>query len=105
MLLHKNHSFSVGKGSKHINVRYFFVVDKVEKKKVKIMCCLMEKTVAYYRSKPIQGRIFVVHRNTMLGVSADDHRLRKRWHKESLERRQLWDDMEKDLDDLQDGLI
>ena len=51
-------------------------------------------------SKPLQGSIFVVHRNTMLGASADDYRLDKRWHKESLERHQLWDDMEKDLDDL-----
>ena len=39
MLLHKNHPFSVGKGSKHVNVRYFFVVDKAEKKEVKIVCC------------------------------------------------------------------
>ena len=30
----KNHPFSLGKGSKHANVRCFFVVDKLEKKEV-----------------------------------------------------------------------
>ena len=32
--LHKNYQFSIGKGVRHINVRYFFVVDKVEKKEL-----------------------------------------------------------------------
>ena len=45
-LFHKNHPFSVGKGSKHINFRCFFVVDKLEKKEVKISCCTTDKIVA-----------------------------------------------------------
>ena len=67
---------------------------------MKIVCCPTEKMVADYSSKPLQGRIFVVHRNTMLDVSVNDYKLHKRWHKESFDRHQLWDDMEKDLDDL-----
>ena len=36
VLLHKNHSFSVEKGSKHAHVQYLFVVDKIDKKEVRI---------------------------------------------------------------------
>ena len=38
MLLHENHPVLVCKGSKHINVRCFFVVDKISKHEVKIAC-------------------------------------------------------------------
>ena len=34
VLSSKNHKFSLGKGSKHVNVRCFFVVDELEKKEV-----------------------------------------------------------------------
>ena len=33
ILLQKNHPFSVGAGSKHIDVRCYFVVDKIEKRR------------------------------------------------------------------------
>ena len=92
MLLHKNHPFSVGKRSKHVNVRHFFVVDKIDKKEVKM--------VADCSSKPLQAKIFVVHRNTMLGISAEECEMRKQWHKEALERCELWDDLEGDLNEL-----
>ena len=32
ILLHKNRPFSVGKGSKYVNIRYLFVTDKIQKK-------------------------------------------------------------------------
>ena len=50
--MHKNYPFSVKKGSKHIHIRYFFVVDKVANKEVKIMYCLTEKMIGNYSSKP-----------------------------------------------------
>ena len=37
ILLQKNWPFSTGKGSKHIHVRYFFVVDKIKNKEVRII--------------------------------------------------------------------
>ena len=33
----KNFTFSTGKGSKHMHVRFFFVVDEIEKKEVRIV--------------------------------------------------------------------
>ena len=98
--MHNNHPFSVGEGSKHINVRHFFVVDKVENKEVRVMYCPTEEMVADFSSKPLQGKLFVAHQNTMLGVSTDEFDLYKQWYEEALERYQLWDDKEEDLQDL-----
>ena len=98
--LHKNHPFSVGSGSKHINIRYFFVVDRIDKKEVKMACCPTEEMVADYSSKPLQGKLFVAHRNTMMGMSTEEFQQYKRWYEESLKRYDLWDDLEKDLKDL-----
>ena len=35
VLLHKHHPFSVGKGSKHANVKGFFVFDEIEKRRLR----------------------------------------------------------------------
>ena len=32
IILHEHHTLSVGKGSKHMNVSYFFFVDKINQK-------------------------------------------------------------------------
>ena len=37
ILLHKNHPFSVKKGSKNIKIRYFFVIDKMNSREVRIV--------------------------------------------------------------------
>ena len=100
MLLHTNHPFSTRAGSKHINVRYFFVVDKMQSKEVRIVYCPTDEMVADYSSKPLQGKTFIYHRNTMLGICPEEYDLHKKWHKEALERYGLWDDEESDLQEL-----
>ena len=77
VLLRKNHPFSVEKGSKHMNVRCFFVVDKLEKKEVKIVHCPSDKMVADFSSKPLQGSLFRHHRNAMQGIVDNDFVLQK----------------------------
>ena len=52
ILLQKNYPYSNGKGSKHIHIRYFFVVDKIRNKEVKIAYCPTAKMIANYSSKP-----------------------------------------------------
>ena len=58
ILLQKKYPFSADKGSKHINARYFFVADKVEKKELKIIYYSAEKMIADYSTKPTQGTLF-----------------------------------------------
>ena len=44
--------------SGHVNIRYFFVKDLVDKKKVRIIYCPTGKMLADFYTKPIQGALF-----------------------------------------------
>lgn len=85
------------KGSKYINVRYFFVVDKVEKREVRIAYCPTEKIVADFSTKSLQGKVFVLHCDTILGIIPEEFDLCKKWHEESFRKHYLWDYLEYDL--------
>ena len=87
----KKYPYSIGKGSKHTHIRYFFVVDKIEKKEVNILYCPTEKMVADYSTKTTQGSSFVKQRNNYQGIKAVDFVLCKSWHKKTLEKCNAWD--------------
>ena len=89
ILLQKNYPYSIKKGSKHAHVRCFFVVDKLDKKEVKIMHCPTENMIADYSSKPTQGSLFEFQRNAILGVRKEDFILHKGWCKAVVERHEL----------------
>ena len=73
ILLQKNWPYSTRKGSKHIHVRYFFVVDKIRHKEVKIMYCPTELMIADFKNtKPLQGALFYFFRNKIMGISTED---------------------------------
>lgn len=97
ILLQKNYPYSNGKGSKHIHVRYFFVVDKIKNKEVKIVYCPTEKMIADFSSKPTQGKLFEFQRNTIQGIKVENFRLYKEWYKKVLQQYKLFDDLEHDL--------
>ena len=88
----------MGKGSKHINVRYFFVVDKMEKKDVKMVYYPTEKMIANYSTKPTQGSLFVYQRNTIMGAKENEFAMHKTWYEKVLRKYELWDEMESDLE-------
>ena len=71
-LLCKNYPFSIGKGTNNVNVRCFFVVDKIEKKELKALCCPTECMIADNSTKPMQGGLFVRQRSVIQGVSPQD---------------------------------
>ena len=77
VLSRNNYHFSTGKGTKYINVRYFFVVDKIEKKELKVLHCPTEHMIADYKNKQTQGRLFVRPRNIIQGVSPQDIKMHK----------------------------
>ena len=72
ILLEKNGMKSVGKGSRHIKIKYFFITDKVQDKEMKIIYCPTEAMVADFYTKPLQGALFVNHRNKIMGIDASD---------------------------------
>ena len=57
LLENNGHSYS-SKRTCHMNIRYFFVKDRVESKELSIEHCPTEDMVAYYFTKPLQGRLF-----------------------------------------------
>ena len=98
--LHKNYPYSVGKGSKHIHVRYFFIVDCIEKKEMKLLYYPTEEMIIDYSSKPTQGALFIWQRNVIQGINENIFPIYKAWYRRVLERYGLWDNLESDLADL-----
>lgn len=98
--LQKRWPYSTRKGSKHIHVRYFFAVDKITNKELKILYCPTDKMVADYNSKPLQGKLFTDLRNLIMGVKEQDFLSYKNRYAEVLKQYDLFDDTEKDLWDL-----
>ena len=58
ILLEKNGRLSAGKRSKHINIRYFFVTDRIAKGDVKVEWCPTEDMTGDFWTKPLQGALF-----------------------------------------------
>ena len=91
MLLQKNGQFSVGKGSKHIHIRYFFATYKFDKWELKLIYCPTGKMIADFCTKPLQGAIVVEFRNKMQGIQVEDFRKYKRHYVEILKQYDLYE--------------
>ena len=68
ILLEKNGRLSAGKRSKHINIRYFFVTDRIAKGDVKVEWCPTEDMTGDFWTKPLQGALFRRFRDLIMGV-------------------------------------
>jgi len=70
ILLEKNGKASSSKRTKHINIRYFFVTDRVAKGEVRIEWCPTLEMIGDYMTKPLQGLLFHKFRDMIMGVVA-----------------------------------
>jgi hypothetical protein len=66
--LSENGKASSGKGTRHINIRYFFITDRIARKDVAIQYCPTKEMVADYFTKPLQGALFYKFRDQIMGV-------------------------------------
>ena len=71
MLLEKNGRASSGKRTRHINIRYFFVMDKVKSGEVSIEYCPTEAMSADPFTKPLGGSKFRFFRRRILNLPPD----------------------------------
>ena len=71
MLLEKNGYKSVGKRSRHINIRYFFIKDRVERGEATIEYRPTDEMTADFFTKPLQGQKFKKFRDRILGMESD----------------------------------
>ena len=67
MLLERNGKASSSKRTKHINVRYFFITDRISKGEVRVEWCPTKEMVADFMTKPLQGSIFTKFRDLIMG--------------------------------------
>ena len=68
ILLEKNGRDSAGKRSRHINIRYFYIKDKIESKELEIKYCPTDEMVADYMTKPLQAKKFHAFRKMILNL-------------------------------------
>jgi hypothetical protein len=67
MLLECNGKASSSKRMKHINVRYFFITDRIAKGEVRVEWCPTKSMVADFMTKPLQGSVFKNFRDLIMG--------------------------------------
>jgi hypothetical protein len=56
--LEKNGRMSSGKRTRHINIRYFFVADRIKAKELMVEYCPTGNMLADFFTKPLQGKAF-----------------------------------------------
>jgi hypothetical protein len=68
ILLEKNGRSSSTKRTRHMNIRYFFIKDQVDSKRVKIEHCPTGDMLADFFTKPLQGMQFQKLRDQMMNI-------------------------------------
>ena len=70
--LEKNGKMSSGQQTRHINIRYFFIKDRVKEDNINIVYCPTERMMADYFTKPLQGSLFKKLRDVIMGHTHPD---------------------------------
>jgi hypothetical protein len=66
ILMEKNGKASSSKHTKHINIRYFFVTERINKRDLTVEWCPTGDMICNFMTKPNQGALF---RNQIMGVT------------------------------------
>ena len=66
--MHTNGVMSRKRRSRHIDIRFFFIKDRVDAGDVEVTFCGTEGMVADFLSKPLQGGIFRKFRDAIMGI-------------------------------------
>jgi hypothetical protein len=69
ILLEKNGKASTSKRTKHINIRYLSITDRVKNEEVSVVCCPTGDTIGDFATKPLQGALFHKFRDQIMGVT------------------------------------
>jgi hypothetical protein len=68
ILLEKNGKALSSKRTKHINIRCFFITDRVDKGDISLVWCPTRDMIGDFMTKPLQGALFQKFRDQILGV-------------------------------------
>ena len=67
MKLEKNGRASCGQKSRHIDIRYFFMKDRIKTEAISIIYCPTERMLADFFTKPLQGSLFERFKRVLMG--------------------------------------
>ena len=67
--LEKNGKASSSGKTRHIHIRYFFMKDTIENEMIDVQHCPTEKMIADFYTKPLQGKLFKVMRDMLMGLA------------------------------------
>ena len=68
ILLENNGTRSSSKWTKHINIRYLFIADRVKRGELNIEYCPTGEMLTDFFTKPLQGKQFTKLRNKILNL-------------------------------------
>ena len=72
MKLEKHGRASSSKRTRHINVRYFFVTNRIASKEVSVAYCPTSEMIADFFTKPLQGQDFRKFRDMILNIDPEN---------------------------------
>lgn len=67
MKIETNGKMSCGKQSKHIDIRYFFIKDRLTSERIQVVHCPTHRMIADFFTKPLQGNLFRLLRDVIMG--------------------------------------
>ena len=68
ILLENNGRASSSRWTKHLNIRYFFITDRIKKGELKIEYCPTDDMVADFFTKLLQGKKFLQFRKIIMNL-------------------------------------
>ena len=71
ILLEQNGQVSSSKRTQHINIRYYFMTDRINCGEIKIKYCPTTEMLGDYFTKPLQGGLFNKFCDRILNIQAD----------------------------------
>jgi len=72
MLLEQNGRTSSSKRTRHINIRYYFITEKVQNGEILVEYCPTKDMIADFFTKPLQGAQFTTFRNFIMNIDVTD---------------------------------
>ncbi len=66
MKLEQNGKTSSGKRTRHLNIRYFYITDQIQKGLISIKYCPTDDMIADYMTKPLVGKKFIKFRKVIM---------------------------------------
>ena len=68
ILLERNGRASSSKWTKHIEICYYYVADRIAKGDLLVAWCPTDKMIADFLTKPLQGKVFKQFRDLLMGA-------------------------------------